>query len=129
MPILLAAALLVSACYTGSGADRMAAILDELAFPNGWELVKTEVRAPDGDIHCQPGAGVADCPSVIRRYLVDAAPADVFAEAKPMVEAAVLRHRLGGEPRMRWQTQRCGMRALQQHRSDPRRGLHLQPGL
>jgi hypothetical protein len=83
-----AVALLVVACYTGPGGDRMATILDELAIPDGWELVKTEVKAPDGDVHCQPGAGVAECPSVSRRYLVNAAPPDVYAEARPMIEAA-----------------------------------------
>ena len=76
------------ACYTGPGADRMAAILEELAIPVGWELVKTEVKAPDGDVHCQPGAGVGECPSVSRTYLVKAPPPDVYAEARPMIVAA-----------------------------------------
>lgn len=81
-PILaVALALLVMACAGGPGPSHYAAVLDELAIPSDWELAKTEVRGPDGDVRCDPLVN-AGCPAVVRYYLVDATPIEVFAAAK-----------------------------------------------
>ena len=84
-PILaVAVALLVMACAGGPGPSHYAAVLDELAIPSDWELAKTEVRGPDGDVRCDPLVN-AGCPAVVRYYLVDAAPIEVYVIAKKTV--------------------------------------------
>lgn len=87
---LLAAAVLFAGCYTGPGVDHYAAILDELAVPGGWNLVRTEVRAPDAEISCDPFFG-GSCPSVTRFYLAEGEPLALYEAAQGAVTAAGFR--------------------------------------
>jgi hypothetical protein len=92
MPVLiLAVAVTVAACYTGPDASHFAAILDALTAPPQWELVKSEVRGPDGDVRCNPGIGVSNCPSASKEFLVDAEPLEAYREAKATVEGGGFR--------------------------------------
>ena len=81
--LAVAAVVLVGAC-TGPGPAHYAAVLDELTIPSGWELAKTQVRAKDGDQHCDPLVN-AGCPGVIRYYLVEGLPVDVYKPARNAV--------------------------------------------
>lgn len=78
------------ACYTGPGIDHFTTVLDRLAIPEGWELVKSEVRGPDGDVRCQPGPGVSACPAVTRYFLVADDPVAALAQAKTVAAEAGL---------------------------------------
>jgi hypothetical protein len=80
-------ALLSSACYTGPDAKHFAAVLDDLAVPGEWDLTKSEIRAPDGDVRCDPVA-VSSCPAVTKTYLVEAEPLAAFQVAERMVSDA-----------------------------------------
>jgi hypothetical protein len=84
---LIAVALSVGACYTGPGIDHFAAVLNELAVPADWELVRTETRGSDGDFVCDPIV-VSNCPAVTRTYVVDADPRAALNQAEGFVEAA-----------------------------------------
>lgn len=84
---LLLAAVFVAACYTGPGTDHYAAILDELAIPDSWALVKSETRGPDGDSDC--GAMTApSCPAATKTYISEGDPLSAFAAAEELVKAS-----------------------------------------
>ena len=79
------AAFVVVGC--GPPPAHYAAVLDEIALPSSWELAKTEVRAPDGDVDCDPIVN-AGCPAVVRYYLVDPVPLVAYAAARAAVTEA-----------------------------------------
>lgn len=81
---LLAIALTVA--LTGcafANVARYQAILDDLAAPDGWELVLTKVVTRDTKPNC--GSLFGDCPRALRYYLASGAGADIYAAAKAMV--------------------------------------------
>jgi len=86
-PLLALVAVLAVACG-GPDPARYVAILDELAVPGTWELVRTEVVTPETENGCSTLMG--SCPRVARYYLVDADASDAYAEAKQAVTAAGL---------------------------------------
>jgi hypothetical protein len=75
------------ACYTGPDANHFAAVLDDLLVPAEWHLTKTEIRAPDGGVRCDPVV-VPSCPAVTKIYLVVAEPLAAFLVAERMVSDA-----------------------------------------
>ncbi len=81
--LAVASVVIVTAC-TGPGPAHFAAILDELTIPSGWELARTQVRGPDGDQNCDPLVN-AGCPGVVRYYLADGQPVDVYRSARDAV--------------------------------------------
>ena len=84
---LLLTAVFVVGCYTGPGVDHYAAILDELAIPDSWDLIKSETRGPDGDTEC--GAVTApSCPAATRTYISEGDPLSAFAAAEELVESS-----------------------------------------
>ena len=56
-------------------------------IPSTWELAKTEVRDPNGDVHCDPSVN-AGCPAVVRYYLVDTTAIEAYRMAKQAVTDA-----------------------------------------
>jgi hypothetical protein len=86
----VAMAIFAMACYTGPSAEHFEAVLNRLEIPDAWELVKSEVRSPDGDVQCQPGIGVASCPAVTRFYVVARSAVDALAQSKTVAADAGL---------------------------------------
>lgn len=84
-PLLALVAVLAVACG-GPDPARFEAVLDELAVPGTWELVRTEVVTPETENGCSTLMG--SCPRVVRYYLVDGEPIDALPEAKQTVTAA-----------------------------------------
>jgi hypothetical protein len=85
--LVIGASLLAGACYTGTGVEHYAAVLDEFAYPVGWELVKTEPRGPGEESDCDPVI-TNGCPAVARWYLVDGDAAAALRAAQRVVEGA-----------------------------------------
>lgn len=96
----VAAAVLVVACVGGPGPDHYAAALDRLAIPPDWDLAKTEVRAPDAEIPCDPSVN-AGCPAAVRYYLVDTTAIEAYRMAKQAVTNA------GYETRREFDAEAC----------------------
>ena len=84
---LLAAGLLVAACYTGPAASHFVEVADQLSIPADWQLIESVSHGPDQPDGCDPLIGLF-CPAEIRTYIVDRDATDVYSEASDMVRSA-----------------------------------------
>ncbi len=84
---LLAAGLLVAACYTGPVASHFVEVADELPIPADWQLMQSVTHGPDQADGCDPLIGLF-CPAAIRVFLVDRDATAVYAQASDMARSA-----------------------------------------
>ena len=73
----------------GPGAAHYEAVIDGLALPDEWELARTVIYAPDGDVKCDPSP-FTDCPYAIRYFVTAEAPAEAYQAALVAVRGAGL---------------------------------------
>jgi hypothetical protein len=84
--LLVLVAIVLVAC--GPDAAHYTAVLDGLHIPAAWQLARTTVEAPGGEIDCTSLFGTGACPSVARIYLVAGKPVDAYPDAKQMLVSA-----------------------------------------
>jgi hypothetical protein len=80
--------LALAACGNYPTFDELGADFDALRVPAGWRLADTLTNGPGGDIECVPQLSTPGCPKVIRYYVAQGSPLEVYEQAAEMVVAA-----------------------------------------
>ena len=109
---------LLLACFMsvviGCGAPDAAhyeGVIDALTLPDEWEMARSVVYAPEGDVACSPSP-VTDCPYVVRYYLEPGLPRDIYEAARSAVGQAGFAIDRDSEPDCEPSEVPCGFIAL-----------------
>jgi hypothetical protein len=84
--IVLVVTATVLGCVSGPDLSHYVEIIDKIPIPQGWQLVHTQNADPAVDDGCS--RLFPSCPSVMRWYLADGEPSDLYPPSKQLLRDA-----------------------------------------